>query len=375
MQSFGLWYKKNESVQENPVFDLHINFWSLEYVKTKDNVSTPFLDIGIGIDKFQAIRKMVFHCPFVLDTSNGVFDLSEKMTNQENASNIFNESCSINKTQEQYTIITVCPEGGQKTTYLVYPFDQRAQSGGKEVVKYTDFKESGDGIQSNTNIEFSFTDLINCIDSAKEDELKNVQKVYIRFRIKADLLKHLYFDSEPLNKSFESAFAASRIIDFQVNIKRCISKTIRSKLKSEQYQWPSFATVHFLLMEPSSHIVDVLSNQTFTCRNLETDIWNDYLENTISYDSDDMLAYHLKQKVAAPDFACLVRVNYSKAKLGTIFIYCLCVILLGMIGSLLATVASKLLYYVFSSELTVSLMAIFVACVFLLVIVSISNAQ
>jgi hypothetical protein len=94
-------------------------------------------------------------------------------------------------------------------------------------------------------------------------------------------------------------------------------------------------------MEPSSHIVDVLSKQKYTCRNLETGIWNDYLENTISYGSDGMLAYHLKENEDAPDFACLIRVNYSKAKKITIFIYCICVILLGMIGSLLATAISE----------------------------------
>lgn len=370
MQSFGIWYIKNESIREDPLFDLHVNFWSLEYVKTKGNVSMPFLDIGVGIKNFKAVKKMIFHCPFVFDKDNELFDLSSKMSSQENASNIFNESCSINQTQEQYTIITVCPEGKEKITYLVYPFDQTAQSGGKKVVQISHFTENGDDSLSNTNIEFSFTELINSISGTSEEELKNVQKVYIRFRIKADLLKYLYFDSEPLNKSFESAFAASRIIDFQVNRKRSISTTIRNKLKSEQYQWPSFSSVHFLLMEPSSHIVDVLSKQKYTCRNLETGIWNDYLEDTISYDSDAMLAYHLKENESAPDFACLIRVNYSKAKKVTILIYCICVVLLGMIGSLLATVVSEQ----FCNYANAEMIAASLICLLIAGIVFLSNA-
>ena len=43
MRSFGLWYKELENITKDdsfkePTFDLHINFWSLEHIRTKENV-------------------------------------------------------------------------------------------------------------------------------------------------------------------------------------------------------------------------------------------------------------------------------------------------------------------------------------------------
>lgn len=50
MKSFGLWYQKikesdNEVETDHesiPQFSLHVNFWSLEDIKTKENINTPF---------------------------------------------------------------------------------------------------------------------------------------------------------------------------------------------------------------------------------------------------------------------------------------------------------------------------------------------
>ena len=128
-----------------------------------------------------------------------------------------------------------------------------------------------------------------------------------------------------------------------LNKKRSISIEIRHQLNKDNVEWPTFKAVDFLLMEPSSHTVEALSSkQGFSCRNLETDIWNDYLDNAISYDYDDMLAYHLKIREEVSDYASLIRINYSKAKINTIITYCICVIALGMVGSAVSTIIFEL---------------------------------
>ena len=73
MKSFGLWYQKIkesdnevETDHENiPQFSLHVNFWSLEDIKTKENINTPFLDIGIKIKNYKQLDHITFYCPLI----------------------------------------------------------------------------------------------------------------------------------------------------------------------------------------------------------------------------------------------------------------------------------------------------------------------
>ena len=102
MQSFGIWYKPIEDRCEDPIVELHINFWSLEFMKTQDKVSVPYLDIGICVENFKSVKTLIFHCPFVVDERNEVVDLSDKLIKQDNALNIFNEDCEIITTDIGY---------------------------------------------------------------------------------------------------------------------------------------------------------------------------------------------------------------------------------------------------------------------------------
>ena len=75
-----------ETDNENiPQFSLHVNFWSLEDIKTKENINTPFLDIGIKIKNYKQLDHITFYCPFYLD-KKGIVDLSEKLASKNNAS-------------------------------------------------------------------------------------------------------------------------------------------------------------------------------------------------------------------------------------------------------------------------------------------------
>lgn len=60
-----------------------------------------------------------------------------------------------------------------------------------------------------------------------------------------NLRNHIYFDSEPLNKSFESAFSGTRIIDFKVNEKRNIPDSVRTEIIVRKEEWAIFKNIHF----------------------------------------------------------------------------------------------------------------------------------
>lgn len=379
MKSFGLWYRmyqekgpeypkegartgadqENGHLKENgassgktdntPEFSLHVNFWSLEDIKvkdclnnkkkTKENIKNPCLDIGLKIKGYAKLDYVTFYCPFSLDA---VSDLSKKLETKNNANIIFNSDCEI-ETKDSYTIVNISEH---EETLLIFPLEQ--------VIKnvYQVEKEESRG----TQITFQFQKFYTYVKEV--EKLKDLDTIYIRFRIESTALKkYFYFDSEPLNKSFESAFSGTRIIDFKVNEKRNIDEKIRAEIIVNKQEWVIFHDVHFLVMVPSSYDLVSFYKETMTCRELEEDLWDDYLGAHIDFTSGHVLAYHWKEKASSGKgceaFACLVKVNYSRAKKETIFLYALSVVALGVLSSMLVTglnalwPADKIWFWVF----------------------------
>ena len=63
MKSFGMWYQEQNNQNlghKSPKFDLHVNFWSLEDIKTSSGVREPYLDIGIKIENYKQLECLTF---------------------------------------------------------------------------------------------------------------------------------------------------------------------------------------------------------------------------------------------------------------------------------------------------------------------------
>ncbi len=370
MKSFGLWYLKSQvenikqeitenNTQENTSentndsnetsltklehseFDLHVNFWSLEDYKHTNNSIVPCLDIGIKIYKYKLIDRLTFFCPFQVERED-IFDLADKMSIKNNANIIFNTDCEIH-TKDNYTII----ELEQNEHLLVFPLNQ--------VIKGVySIKNGGYG----TKLEFDFQNFGNYVKS--NHGLNKLNTLYIRFRIKGKALRHhIYFDSEPLNKSFESAFSGTRMIDFKVNEKRNINEKVRAEIIVNHEELAKLKTVHFLLMEPSAYEVMSFDNYVMNCRELEKDLWDDYLGMSIDFSKGHILAYHWRTQAEKECFNCLVKVNYSKTKPLTIVVYAIVVVALGIISSAGVTAVSIWLPNNLGAMLATSLFGIF----------------
>lgn len=317
MKSFGLWYLKDQKLEnpEQPEFDLHVNFWSLEDYKHIDNSTVPCLDIGIKVCKYKLIERLTFFCPFKVGEEE-ILDLADKMSTKNNANIIFNTDCEIH-TKDNYTII----ELGQDEHLLVFPLNQ--------VIKDVYSIKNG---EYDTKLEFDFQNFQKYVES--NSGLDKFDTIYIRFRIKGNALRHhIYFDSEPLNKSFESAFSGTRMIDFKVNEKRNIDEKVRAEIIVNHEELAKLKTVHFLLMEPSTYEVKSFDNYGMNCRELEKDLWDDYLGMSIDFSRGHILAYHWKTIDVKEGFNCLVKINYSKTKPLTIMVYAMIVVALGIISS------------------------------------------
>lgn len=360
MKSFGLWYKKKDGKancvlsQSKPInaasqaapasrllssalgrnkgatepkIDLHVNLWFLGDIQRKSSRES-FLDIGLKIENYNQIEKLTFHCPFQL-TSENISDLSEKLNIKENANIIFNEDCEI-ETKDSYTIVNLSKESSLQSL-LVFPLDQA-------ISDIFILQESEDA--DKTNLVFDFTRFSQYVE--KVDRLNTVDNIYIRFRIQnIDLEGKIYFDSELLNKSFESAFSGTRVIDFKINETRNIGDRIRAKILIEDEIWAQLNKVHFLVVEPSSYDLTSFSDDKMVCRELEEKMWDDYLGTAIDPSKGHALAYHWKQGEPQPSFSCLVKVKYSKARWHTILAYSLIVIGLGIISSTITDIVEN----------------------------------
>lgn len=320
MKSFGLWYKgKNDTNKENgkdPIFSVHINFWS-ESVK-HDN-SIPSLDVGIKIKSFRNVNEVVFHCPFIVE-NDSLTDLIPKLCKLENADIIFNTSGKI-QAEDKYSTYSFT-KNEHSENLLLFPLKQNVG---------TMYSLSEDVDKS--DIVFDISRLNKYL--GQKGKFSNIDEIYLRFRISsAKLKKNIYFDCEPYNKSFESAFSGTRIFDFKINEKRNLSPEKMTKMDMEQYKFCEIDDIHLLLMEPSSYDVESFADTQMTCRELENDIWNDYLDLTadtnLDYSKGRILAYHWKFEKGC---SCLIKVKYSKTNLKTLSAYILIALSIGVVGS------------------------------------------
>ena len=325
MESFGFWYKLVEDKDDkNPEFDLHVNFWFLGDI-LKGKVKNPYLEIGIKIQNYKNLSNLVFSFPFHVPQKNLV-DLASKMSVKNNASIVFNEECEI-ETQKEYTLIKI--PGKEKTDdkkLLIFPLEQAVEN----IYELTDYKEK-------SYITVKFDEFRTYLKNSGSD-LERYSDIYIRFRIQnIDLENILYFDSEPFNKSLDSAFSGTRVLDFKINEKRNIDKNITARMEQKEELLVEFGQIHFLVMEPSSYDMVSYTQNQMSCRELEKDLWNEYLKVDLEDKFGHVLAYHWKKKASdqskISDFSCFAKINYQKMQMKTVFAYVLVVLGLGVAGS------------------------------------------
>lgn len=312
MRSFGLWYKSAEKSGEDPMFSVHINFWS---ESVKSDKSSPDLDVGLKISNFRNIDEVRFHCPFNIER-NEVTDLIPALSKIANANLVFNADGSI-YSKESYSVYAF-EKNGSKEDLLLFPLNQNIEN------IYSLEKED-----DKTDIVFNFS-IFNKYLRQKQ-EFSRINQVYIRLRITSPKFKNsIYFDSEPLNKSFESAFSGTRILDFKINEKRNLGSKTIDKIEANKYLFPRIEDIHLLVMEPSSYDVESFPNRQMTCRELEGSLWNEYYGKKINYSKGRILAYHWRFE---HNCSCLVKVKYSKTNFAILAAYILIVLALGIFSS------------------------------------------
>lgn len=272
-----------------------------------------------------------------------ILDLSDKIKQQMNAQLIFNDDCEM-ETNAGYTEVKL----SETEKLLVFLLEQDC---GIESVIDNNKNYSTISIKMKP-----FRDYIKAVPAFQNIEDK-YQSIYLRFRVKGIALKDiLFFDSEQTNKSFESAFSATRVLDFKINQSRNIENVLRVGMNRNGYEMVKFSKVHFLIMLPSAYDLDQYSGN-INCRELESGVWNDYFGQDIDFHKGHVLAYHWKRSAKESastfeEFSCFAKINYRKTKPKMLMAYIIIVISLGMTGSALVSLCQNVYNFFMTNSQT-----------------------
>lgn len=339
----------NCPISDNEEAEIHCNLWKVQCKHSRfDIYKNPKYDflLDIGVKFNFKIKTIALYFPFIL-SEDDIIDLGQTIVqDQELCCLIFNED-----------VITTHGEG---------------------CFNEIKFKSSGNSLwlypiaSTNISFEISKEEPKGCILHIRINSLPQITQtdnnIYIRFRIKLSEENLKNFKREELLSSdiIQSIFSKVEMFDFRINDKREINKKIDEYLRNEGYNTFRMTKVHFFLMCDTRNNIAGASMH-FGRRFLETDKWNSYLKQPIP---QNMIAYHWKdqtekellinsdkgfslhgntklsdllswERKSFSNFRLFFIVTYPQRSIVQISFYCILAIILGAIGSVIATLFSS----------------------------------
>lgn len=332
--SLGFWLEDdnraniNDSEPKNKV-ELHINYWSLE---TKQACN--YLDIGLKLELVneESFKSINFYFPF-------------KMGKEAYMGNLGNVICSTDD------LIELIFNERLKSSFEGVNFkDINFDSKDSEILRL--YKELDIGNES-TNVKFiqdeeNGSTRINIPMDILDISKVNDKRVYHYFRFRLKLtpehVKILSQNYEPQDRLVVSKFEKIEVIDFRLNELRDLPASVSNCLNKNFI----LEQIHFFLIRDIHDELKLSHAKYKRCRLLEKEVWNPYLKfkSEQAILPSQMLIYHFEKSNKVLNqgtnhidrfnaFAKFVRV---KVTFPNILVFILSVIMLGAMGSLLATV-------------------------------------
>lgn len=347
---------KYGSSSKNDEAEIHCNLWKIQCNKTrfykyKNPIYDYLLDVGIKFNPI--IKKLALYFPFEL-TNEKITDLGQNMVqDQELCCLIFNEDVVTTHGKGCFSQVEFNRGGERKESLWIYHIGETNYS--CEVSK-----EKQTGTILKINIESNPDHGTNeQLDYSNFSEF-----IYIRFRIKlTDLDLRNFKREEALSKDIiQSLFSKMELFDFRINDKREINKKVDEHLQSNGYLPFKMTKVHFLLACDIRNNVEKAS-MPYSSRFIETDKWNSYLcqpvpqsmvayqwkdqknkELIVEQDKEILLKEGFKlsdyiswERSGFSNFRLFVMLTYPQRSMYQILFYCLLAIILGAIGSIVAS--------------------------------------
>lgn len=320
MNSFAIWYdEKGNKDLEKISIELHFNLWKLKKLSSRQNKdkSNIFLDIGIKVKNITNVDKINIFIPFQV---NSIEDIGMKMKdNRKLINGIFNDDCEIRKSNSKNGV--TISRNNDQDIIKIHTLDSQYQ-------KNYEINKHDDGT------------IISIITEKyrKEDDVSD----YFRFRIKIKNINKFGKLKRDKYNFFKPSYEINHIIDFRVNEKRALPENLNMLLHQEKLF--KIEVIHFLLLMDTDYRL-ACTGLDYSMRALEDNLWSEYLDN--EYETECLVGYHWKQKVnldkgdedknGIENFNSYIRIKESKVNLWTIIMYLVIVLILGIIGSLVAS--------------------------------------
>lgn len=288
---------KDDQSSSIGIVEVHCNLWKMLEKKCiassmlRDPKYLYFLDIGLMFNP--SIRNIILHLPYKSELKDFT-DLGEKLVNQELCSLIFNENVKTQWTAGTYHAIEV----GKKRLY-VYPLsaqnvkfdDPQEKSTANHRYASTNIHIKLNSDPQTSNPEVSSAKMIQLSESSSTD-IENF--IYIRFRLSLSPQQLTNIKNEEFLTTdiIQSIFSKNEMFDFRINDDREIDRKIDEKLRFQGFMPFRMNKVHFLFMTDTRNSI---INSSLPCqtRFLETEKWDSYVDCNIP---ECMLAHHWRDK-------------------------------------------------------------------------------
>ena len=338
-------HKSDNKIESDNKIQLHLNLWRSPAGRHQSKL--PFnLDIGV-MAKFTTAEIQIY-LPFTLRKVNRWQDLGHIMIeNRQILCSLFNEDYNIAQLGNScYHKVSPAgsdshPENSSNDSFYICTLREAD-------IKFIDFED----------IDTPGVIIHITVPSHKDIKPSDEFKFYIRFRVPIIGYEELTLQCNLSNNPIQAAFTKLDLYNFQINEQRDIPYNAMGYLKVKNFRFPQFSKIHLLyIVDPR---INVENGSLTKCdsRIVDPTKWMAYIPDKRK--SDAYLAYHWRiepkirlqsQNIKPESTQCrlsLKKYDLWKANLFfsakypdknwlTIAAYCSVAIILGCIGSIVAS--------------------------------------
>ena len=324
LRSFAIWYDSkhdmNNMEKEKEKDIIHINFWS----QIPSNPEKCYFDFGIYVNDISDVKNLNIYCPFEV-RKNNIRDLGARFSDGNLVNALFNEDYTTTGGNAKRYLIN--KNKNLKEQFIIYAITEDSEikiENCKRIKFHSDNPKTNDKGKGSIII----IDVSDVIEKS-EESLKKIKSYYFRLRIETTKNDMKLITKKVSTESlFTDTFVSTEIMDFRINDIRSCCDEIRNRFNYGKHF--SLKAIHYLVMRKANDRV-IADGNLYTCRLLEQDIWNGYIDNL----NDNIIAYHFKKianGINMVDSLCiLVRFQSRIKTITTIFIYLLIAIGLGVL--------------------------------------------
>ena len=165
-----------------------------------------------------------------------------------------------------------------------------------------------------------------------------IKPLYYRIRINSNKLEEFYARYKPESPWLESHATKTELIDFRVNEKRNLDRTLLEDMRNSGEV--HFKRVDYFVMREFKYDYVSSHKEMIRSRRLEEDLWDSYVGDDC--ECGKTIAYHWSWD-EIPGFNAFVKYRFLTSDIKTKVRFCLFLLAVGLIGGALGTLLIKLI--------------------------------